>query len=194
MINVVIIFSDSYTSLLPRTGTVLHRSWTEIVDPSHSPIWEIWARFLGPVFWARFLSLSHNMLSNCHRQDRSETVLWSLTVSVFRLCLRQTIVVRIQVQVLNRSTLIKYFFWKRPYFNKILYSNYAFLYNQIIAVQINTWLFSFVCCRTTNFIFLNVVWRHLRYFGDTHRIVSERAKTVPSHGVRCLGAAYDPCC
>ena len=43
---------------------------------------------------------------------------------------------------------------------------------------------SFVWYRTANLMFLNYVWRHLWYFGDTTQIVSEGAKTEPSHGVR----------
>ena len=42
----------------------------------------------------------------------------------------------------------------------------------------------FVWYRTANLMFLNCVWRQLWYFGDTTPIVSERAKTEPSHGVR----------
>ena len=42
----------------------------------------------------------------------------------------------------------------------------------------------FVWYKTANLMFLNRVWRHPWYFGDTTPIVSERAKTEPSHGVR----------
>ena len=49
--------------------------------------------------WARFLSLSWNVLRNCLSQDRSETCLRSLVVSVFYLCLRQKIVLQIQILV-----------------------------------------------------------------------------------------------
>ena len=42
----------------------------------------------------------------------------------------------------------------------------------------------FVWYRTANLMFLNCVWRHLWYFGDTTPIVLERAKTEPSQGVR----------
>ena len=65
----------------------------------------------GPVF---YLSLCQNMLSKCLSQDRSETVLRSLASSIFRLCLRQKIVLRIQVQVLlNTLTFIKHLFFKK---------------------------------------------------------------------------------
>ena len=40
------------------------------------------------------------MLRNCLSQDRSETGLRSLAVSVFYLCLKQKIVLQIQIQVL----------------------------------------------------------------------------------------------
>ena len=45
-------------------------------------------------------------------------------------------------------------------------------------------LFLFVWYRTAHLMFLNCGWRRLWYFGDTTPIVSERAKTEPSHGVR----------
>ena len=42
----------------------------------------------------------------------------------------------------------------------------------------------FVWYKAANLMFFNCVWRHLWYFSDTTPIVSERAKTEPSNGVR----------
>ena len=64
---------------------------------------------LSKLIWARFLSLSWNVLRNCLSQDRSDTCLRSLAVSVFYLCLRQKIVLQIQIQVfVNTLAPIKY--------------------------------------------------------------------------------------
>ena len=70
----------------------------------------------GFITRARFLSLSQNVLRNCLSQDSSETGLRSLAVSVFYLCLRQKIVLQIQIQVLvNTLAPIKYLiFLKNP--------------------------------------------------------------------------------
>ena len=42
---------------------------------------------------------------------------------------------------------------------------------------------SVVCYTRLNILFLNFASRHPRDLSDTHPIVSERAKTTPSHGV-----------
>ena len=73
---------------------------------------------------ARFLSLSQTVLRNCLSQDSSETGLRSLVVSVFYLCLRQKIVLQIQIQVLvNTLSPIKYLFFLK---NPVIKRNFIF--------------------------------------------------------------------
>ena len=109
------------------------------------------------VTWARFLSLSQNVLSNCLSQDRSETVLRSLASSVFRLCLRQKIVLWIHVQVLlNTLTFIKYFS-ENSHVSIISYIQIMYFY--IAKLLHCNWRIdplSFVWYRTDNLIFLIV--------------------------------------
>ena len=61
-------------------------------------------------------------------------------------------------------------FIKTSMFNKILYSNDVSLSWQVTEVQIklDSSLFG---TEQTNCLFLNFLWRHLRYFGDTSPIV-----------------------
>ena len=54
--------------------------------------------------------------------------------------------------------------------------------NKPLNVPLDVWY------RAANFIFLNRVWHNLWDFSD---IVSERVKTVPGYGVRCLSTVLD---
>ena len=96
---------------------------------------------------ARFLSLSQTVLRNCLSQDSSETGLRSLVVSVFYLCLRQKIVLQIQIQVLvNTLSPIKYLIFLK---NPVIKRNFIFTkcililgnYCSIIEPKISVWLF-----------------------------------------------------
>ena len=138
--------------------------------------------------WARFLSLSYNGLRNCLRQDCSETGLRLRAVSVSYLCLRQKVVLQIQIQVLdNTKAPIKYLFlgnfhdWTKFYIHEMYFDTRKLLhYNR-------TQIFRLVVCYTNvNILFSNFASRHLRSLCDTRVIVLERAMTTPSHGVRWL--------
>ena len=97
--------------------------------------------------WARFLSLSQTVLRNCLSQDSSETGLRSLVVSVFYICLRQKIVLQIQIQVLvNTLAPIKYLIFLK---NPVIKWNFMFTkcililgtYCSMIEPKIFVWLF-----------------------------------------------------
>ena len=50
------------------------------------------------------------------------------------------------------------------------------------------------CYTSVKSIFSNFASRHMWYFGDTRPIVSERAKTTPSHRVDWLSSCLRSCC
>ena len=99
----------------------------------------------SPVTRARFLSLSQNVLSNFLSQDHSETGLRSLAGSVFYLCLRQKIVLQIQMLV-NTLASIKYLIFLKT---SMIKRNFIFMkctlilgnYCSIIEHKIFLWLF-----------------------------------------------------
>ena len=135
------------------------------------------------------------MLRNCLGQDRSETCLRSLAVSVFYHCLRQKIVLQIQIQVLvNTLAPTKYFFWKLPWLKKSYIHELYFNTGKLLQ---NKWTQNFlllICYTSVNILFPTFASRHLRDLDNTRPIVSERAKTTPSHGVGWLSSCLRSCC
>ena len=115
-----------------------------------------------------------------------------MAVSSFRLCLRQTIFLRIQLQVLlNTITFITYLIVLKIVLcqSKDIQKIYLILGNYCNTFE---YLAPFYLCDTEQPItyFLNFVWRYLRDC-DIAPVVSKCAHTVPNPRVRFLSTVYD---
>ena len=140
--------------------------------------WPMHQANLWSLFRARFLSLFWNVLRNCLSQGRSETGLRSLAVSVFYLCLRQKIVLQVQVLV-NTQAPIEYSIFLKTSMIKRFFLFMKCNSNTGSLLQYKrTERFRLVVCYTgVNILFSNFASCHKRDFDDTHPIVSERAKS-----------------
>ena len=149
-----------------------------------SPIWNRIQGFRtispGPVFYLCLRMCLETVLAKTvlrHVLDR-----WRCRFSI---CLRQTIVLQIQIQVLvNTLAPTKYLFFLKTSMVK-----------QHFVFMNRTQTFLLVICYTSvNILFSNFASRHLRDLDDTRPIVSERAKTTPSHGEGWLSICLRSCC